>query len=177
MVRVAQDGSGDYCTVQDAIDSVPLENTCRAVICLSPGIYRQPVRLESSGRERLGAGLLLLKVKTLLHRALPLRTLLRKSLQTVVLFITVGFSAGRFTQSSSSLLQTLKRQDTLYLHHGKQYLKDCYVEGSVVFILGNSTTLLEHCHIHCKSQGFITAQSRKTSQESTGYVFLRSQWF
>ncbi|KAL6009065.1 Pectinesterase 31 [Asimina triloba] len=36
-----------------------------------------------------------------------------------------------------------------------------------------STALLEHCHIHCKSAGFITAQSRKSSQESTGYVFLR----
>ncbi|MBA0799515.1 hypothetical protein Gohar_010027, partial [Gossypium harknessii] len=65
-------------------------------------------------------------------------------------------------------------QDTLYLHHGRQYLKDCYIEGSVDFIFGNSTALLEHCHIHCKSAGFITAQSRKTSQESTGYVFLRS---
>lgn len=64
-------------------------------------------------------------------------------------------------------------QDTLYLHHGKQYLKDCYIEGSVDFIFGNSTALLEHCHINCKSQGFITAQSRKSSQESTGYVFLR----
>ncbi|PON37296.1 Pectinesterase, Tyr active site [Parasponia andersonii] len=64
-------------------------------------------------------------------------------------------------------------QDTLYLHYGKQYLKDCYIEGSVDFIFGNSTALLEHCHIHCKSAGFITAQSRKSSQETTGYVFLR----
>jgi pectinesterase len=64
-------------------------------------------------------------------------------------------------------------QDTLYLHYGKQYLKDCYIEGSCDFIFGNSTALLEHCHIHCKSSGFITAQSRKSSQESTGYVFLR----
>ncbi|XP_056692768.1 pectinesterase 31 isoform X3 [Spinacia oleracea] len=64
-------------------------------------------------------------------------------------------------------------QDTLYLHYGKQYLRDCYIEGSVDFIFGNSTALLEHCHIHCKSEGFITAQSRKSSQESSGYVFLR----
>ena len=64
-------------------------------------------------------------------------------------------------------------QDTLYLHYGRQYLKDCYIEGSVDFIFGNSTALLEHCHVHCKSKGFITAQSRKSSQETTGYVFLR----
>lgn len=64
-------------------------------------------------------------------------------------------------------------QNTLYLHNGKQYLKNCYIEGSVDFIFGNSTALLEHCHIHCKSAGFITAQSRKSCQETTGYVFLR----
>ena len=43
IIRVAQDGSGDYRTVQEAIDSVPLCNTRRTVIRLSPGIYRQPV--------------------------------------------------------------------------------------------------------------------------------------
>lgn len=64
-------------------------------------------------------------------------------------------------------------QDTLYLHYGKQYLRDCYIEGNCDFIFGNSIALLEHCHIHCKSAGFITAHSRKSSSESTGYVFLR----
>ncbi|KAM0033505.1 putative pectinesterase [Helianthus debilis subsp. tardiflorus] len=53
------------------------------------------------------------------------------------------------------------------------WVADCYIEGSVDFIFGNNTALLEHCHIHCKSAGFITAQSRKSSQETTGYVFLR----
>lgn len=43
VIRVAQDGSGDYRTVQEAIDAVPLCNTCRTVIRVSPGIYRQPV--------------------------------------------------------------------------------------------------------------------------------------
>jgi len=84
------------------------------------------------------------------------------------------YIASRLIQSCYSLFAKCEMQDTLYLHHGKQYLKDCYIEGSVDFIFGNSTALLEHCHIHCKSQGFITAQSRKSSQESTGYVFLRS---
>jgi pectinesterase len=43
VIRVAQDGSGDYRTVQEAIDAVPLCNTCRTVIRISSGIYRQPV--------------------------------------------------------------------------------------------------------------------------------------
>lgn len=75
--------------------------------------------------------------------------------------------------SSIFFLKSLYLQDTLYLHYGKQYLRDCYIEGSVDFIFGNSTALIEHSHIHCKAAGFITAQSRKTSQETTGYVFFR----
>lgn len=43
IIRVAQDGSGDYRTVQEAIDAIPLGNTCRTVIRISPGLYRQPV--------------------------------------------------------------------------------------------------------------------------------------
>lgn len=43
VIRVAQDGSGDYGTVQEAIDAVPLCNKCRTIIRVSPGIYRQPV--------------------------------------------------------------------------------------------------------------------------------------
>lgn len=43
VITVGQDGASDYRTVQDAIDSVPLCNTCRTVIRISPGVYRQPV--------------------------------------------------------------------------------------------------------------------------------------
>lgn len=56
---------------------------------------------------------------------------------------------------------------------GKHYFKDCYIEGSVDFIFGNSTTLFEHCQIHCKAAGYVTAHSRTSSQETTGFVFLR----
>lgn len=43
VITVSQDGTGDYGTVQDAIDAVPLGNTRRTVIRVAPGIYKQPV--------------------------------------------------------------------------------------------------------------------------------------
>lgn len=44
VVTVSQDGTtGDFRTVQEAIDMVPLCNTCRTVIRVAPGIYRQTV--------------------------------------------------------------------------------------------------------------------------------------
>lgn len=42
-LRVAQDGSGHFRTVQAAIDSLPLPNNKRVVIWVAPGVYRQPV--------------------------------------------------------------------------------------------------------------------------------------
>jgi hypothetical protein len=56
---------------------------------------------------------------------------------------------------------------------GKQLLKNCYVEGSCDFIFGDSTALLEHCHIHYKSTGYITAHGQKSSSEPTGFVFFK----
>lgn len=42
-MTVAQDGSGDFLTVQEAIDAVPFGNTCCTVIRVAPGIYRRPI--------------------------------------------------------------------------------------------------------------------------------------
>lgn len=64
-------------------------------------------------------------------------------------------------------------QETLHLRCGKQYLKNCYIEGIYDFIFGNSTAILEHCHIYCKLAGYITTHGRKSSSESTGFVYLK----
>ncbi|KAL5658335.1 hypothetical protein ACJX0J_031498, partial [Zea mays] len=58
----------------------------------------------------------------------------------------------------------------------QQLLKNCYVEGSCDFIFGDSTALLEHCHIHYKSTGYITAHGQKSSSEPTGFVFFNRSW-
>ncbi|KAG6528454.1 hypothetical protein ZIOFF_010629 [Zingiber officinale] len=43
VLRVAADGSGDFRTVQEAVDAVPFSNRTRTVIQVAPGVYRQPV--------------------------------------------------------------------------------------------------------------------------------------
>ncbi|KAH9603905.1 hypothetical protein KSS87_017989 [Heliosperma pusillum] len=201
VIRVALDGSGDFCSVQDAIDVIPLANTRRTIIRLSPGVYKQPIyvpktknfitfaglspedtvitwnntatRIEHHQASRLigtgtfGCGSVIIEGEDFIAENVTFENSAPQgSGQAVAVRVTADRSAFyncRF----------LGWQDTLYLHYGKQYLRDCYIEGSVDFIFGNSTALLEHCHIHCKSEGFITAQSRKSSQEHTGYVFLR----
>ncbi|KAJ3673823.1 hypothetical protein LUZ60_005815 [Juncus effusus] len=201
VIRVTPDGTGDFPTIQSAVDSVPLGNRVRTVILLSPSTYREPVyipktknfitfcglRPESTviswdntatkinhhqssrviGTGTFGCGSTIVEGEDFIAENVTFENSAPQgSGQAVAIRVTAdrcAFYNCRF----------LGWQDTLYLHYGKQYLRDCYIEGSVDFIFGNSTALLEHSHIHCKSNGFITAQSRKTSQESTGYVFLR----
>ncbi|GMH05109.1 hypothetical protein Nepgr_006949 [Nepenthes gracilis] len=200
-ITVAQDGAGDYRTVQEAVNAVPLGNTRRIVIRVSPGIYKQPVYVPKTKNFITLAGVR--REDTVVtwnntaskiehHQAARLigtgtfgcGSVIVEGDDFIAENITFENSATRGSGQAVALRVTADRcafyncrfhgwQDTLYLHCGKQYLRDCYIEGSVDFIFGNSTSLLEHCHIHCKAEGFITAQSRKSSQETTGYVFIR----
>ena len=63
-------------------------------------------------------------------------------------------------------------QDTLFAHGGRQYYRDCYIEGHVDFIFGNGTAVFENCTIHSKGQGYVTAQWRLSDSETNGFVFL-----
>ncbi|KAL4197931.1 hypothetical protein AMTRI_Chr04g190720 [Amborella trichopoda] len=200
--KVASDGSGDFGSVQEAIDAVvPLCNKQRIVINVMPGVYKQPLYVAKTknlitlrgfspehtiltwdntatnirhhqasrviGTGTFACGSVIIEGEDFIAENITFEnSACEGSGQAVALRVTAdrcAFYCCRF----------LGWQDTLYLHYGKHYLRDCYVEGSVDFIFGNSTALLEHCHVHCKSPGFITAHSRKSPQESTGYVFLR----
>ena len=66
----------------------------------------------------------------------------------------------------------LGHQDTVYTGnaHSRQYFKDCYIEGTTDFIFGPSTVWFEHCDIFCKADSYITAAS--TPQDIPyGYIF------
>ncbi|KAG4914623.1 hypothetical protein JHK87_052180 [Glycine soja] len=188
VITVSQDGTEQCRTVQEAIDAVPLGNTRRTVILVSPGTYRQPIYVAKTKNFITLIGLrpedtLLTwnNTATLIHHHQDAKVIGTGIFGCGTIIVEGGdFIAENITFENSS------PQDTLYLHYGKQYLKDCYIEGSVDFIFGNSTALLEHCHIHCKTAGSITAQSRNSPQEKiicvvtgnggTSYAYLGRPW-
>ncbi|MFD8689116.1 pectinesterase family protein [Streptomyces sp. NPDC059651] len=47
-LTVAKDGSGQYRTVQAAVDAVPAGNTARTVIAIAPGTYRELVKIPAA---------------------------------------------------------------------------------------------------------------------------------
>ena len=66
----------------------------------------------------------------------------------------------------------LGNQDTVYtgMPNTRLYFRDCYIEGTTDFIFGPSTAWFEKCHIHCKTNSYITAASTPQDVEY-GYVF------
>lgn len=65
-------------------------------------------------------------------------------------------------------------QDTIFLNRGRQYFAGCYIAGHVDFIFGGATAFFEKCHIHCLTNGYVTAAS--TPQEQPfGFVFSNCQ--
>jgi pectinesterase len=85
-------------------------------------------------------------------------------------------------------VRLLGHQDTLYAADRKcegtradgspcrvsrQYFRDCYIEGHVDFIFGNSKAFFENCHIHgvAHEEVMLTAHMRTGADQDRGYVF------
>ncbi|WP_405812146.1 pectinesterase family protein [Streptomyces sp. NBC_01520] len=47
-LTVAKDGTGQYTTVQSAVNAIPAGNTARVVISVKPGTYRETVKIPST---------------------------------------------------------------------------------------------------------------------------------
>ncbi len=62
-------------------------------------------------------------------------------------------------------------QDTLRVDNARQYFTNCYLEGRVDFIYGSATAVFDHCEIHSKNGGHVTAANTPQTQPF-GLVFL-----
>jgi pectinesterase len=67
-------------------------------------------------------------------------------------------------------------QDTLYLsgENKRVLLRNCLVEGTVDFIFGGALAVLDHCDIHSMGDGYITAASTAAGQ-AAGIVIVDSR--
>jgi PelA/Pel-15E family pectate lyase len=189
-IVVAADGSGDFRTVQQAVDHVPDNNSQRIVIHIKAGVYREQIRVSSGKRyvtfrgddprktiltyriSALEAGNTRLAFSTFVNadefRAenITFENSFGTGSQAVALFVDADRAEFRNCRF-------LGWQDTLFVNGGRQLFKDCYIEGHVDFIFGSAAAVFENCTIHSKGAGYVTAQYRTSDRENTGFVFLR----
>src|SRR6185437_13750626 len=83
--------------------------------------------------------------------------------------------ADRGDRSIFKHCRFLGHQDTLFADYGRQYYVDSYIEGGVDYIFGNAAAVFERDELHSNGPGFVTAQSRTSPTQPTGYVILNSR--
>jgi pectinesterase len=191
-VVVAKDGSGDYPTVQNAVDHafdrVLAPTTARLIIEIRPGVYHERVRVPHDR---------------------PRVTFLGSDAQSTIITYSVGakdvggtffsatvdinadeFEARNITFENSYGIGTqavaisvhsdravfrncrfLGMQDTLYAASGRQYYVDSYIAGHVDFIFGNAAAVFDHCEIRSRGPGYVAAESRTMAEGTQGFVF------
>jgi pectinesterase len=195
-VVVAADGSGDYRTVQAAFDAVPAGNADWLTIVVKPGTYKEKLTLaaEKTHVRLVGedAARTILTFDNYNQRIDPTtgKNFGTTGSASVHLYandfaaenITFANSAGPVGQavaawvagdrSSFRHCRFLGFQDTLYTFGfgSRQLYEDCYIEGTVDFILGSSTAWFENCQLMGKTGGFFTAASTPDTTRY-GYVF------
>jgi pectinesterase len=83
--------------------------------------------------------------------------------------------ADRGDRSIFKRCRFLGHQDTLFADYGRQYYVDSYIEGGTDYIFGNATAVFDRDELRSNGSGYITAQSRTSAEQTTGYVVLNSR--
>jgi len=196
VIRVAQDGSGNFTTMQAAINSIPPKNKKPVTIIVKKGIYREKLFLDSLkqfvaivGEDKLNTVLtwndhtgkiapngdtintrtswsFKIKADNFTARDITFRN-------------DAGFTAGQAVAVESDgdkavfiNCRFIGNQDVLFTNSDKsrQYYENCYIEGTTDFIFGSSTVWFEKCHVYSKKNSHVTAASTPKEKEF-GYVF------
>jgi len=197
---VAKDGSGDFSSVQDAIDSAPESRTRPWRIFIKAGTYSEHVcipeanpfiSLIGEGRDRVTIADSRLCGGSGPHfKPRYGATVVSLAADVYMEGLTIDNSWGVERKAGPQALALYTNGDRTILHRcrlrsyqdtyltstqrqARHYLKDCEIEGAVDFIYGQGDVLFDSCTISVvrKSGGWIVAPCHDNGTR-WGYVFL-----
>lgn len=193
-VIVAQDGSGDFTSIQDAIDAAKAFPPKRITIFIKNGIYREKVRIPSWNNtlSLIGEDV----EKTIIVWDDHFNKMKRGRNSTFFTYtmkveaddfyaenLTIENAAGPVGQAVALHVEGnrcrfknckfLGNQDTAYLdgENSNQLFSNCTITGTTDFIFGSATVVFKECTIISKSDSYITAASTTKGKEF-GFVFM-----
>jgi len=197
---VAQDGSGDFKTIQEAVNKVRDHSQQKTTILIKNGIYHEKLVIPSWKKNIALVGES--KENTIITNddysgkdfpnhdftgnpkfsTYTSYTVLMQGNDCSAENLTIRNTAGRVGQAVALMIEAdrcavkncviLGNQDTLYLaKDGRNYFQDCYIEGTTDFIFGEATVVFERCIIKSLQNSYITAAST-TKEQAFGFVFF-----
>ncbi|MEA3186247.1 MAG: hypothetical protein QOD99_77 [Chthoniobacter sp.] len=198
-ITVAADGTGDFNTVQGAIDFVPFSpaNTIPRTITVKNGTYTELVHLRGGqnlitlqGQSRDGTVIGYLNNNTVLNDMVTQNTLaVRGSFSSNANDFTLyNLSIKNLTPEFGSQAEALvingpraivnhvslySYQDTLLMNSGSGFFTDCYIEGAVDYMWGGAATFFQRCELKANgntSAGDGTYYTQARNAAPTGNV-------
>lgn len=192
-IVVANDGSGTYKTIKEAIKKAPEKSNRRTIIYVKAGKYEEDKLKVGRKKRNLmfigdGVGKTVITGKksvvadkiTTFHTASFAAT----GQGFIARDITFENYAGPGNHQAVALrvgadhavvyrCEIKGYQDTLYVHSQRQFYRECNIYGTVDFIFGNAAVVFQNCTMHARKpmetqKNTITAQNRKDPNQNTG---------
>jgi pectinesterase len=196
-ITVATDGSGQFKTIQEALDSAPKADQSPMKIFIKPGVYREKILIDwpmvhlvgtdadatktvvtfDDYATKIGADgkpLGMYRTSTVTVRAPDFHAENLTFENTASPRKIVAQAVAMDVVSDRAVFRNCRfsgNQDTLYANSGRQYYWHCLIRGDVDFIFGNARAFFDQCEIQNSGNGgYVTAQSRRSDDQPTGYV-------
>lgn len=191
---VAQDGSGDFKTINDAVAAIPKKNQQgRYAIYVKAGDYKEYVTITKDMANVFMYGDGPTKTRVIGDRSnvggfatIATRTFSAEGpgfiCKSMGFVNTAGPEAHQavalHVQGDMSVFFNCRfeaYQDTLYVHANRQFFRNCEILGTVDFIFGNSAALFQNCLMTVRKpmdsqSNMVTAQGRTDPNMPTGIV-------
>ena len=189
-IVVSRDGTGNFRTLQEAIESARAFMDYTVTIYVKNGVYKEKVivpswveNIDIIGEDR-DKTIITYDDHANINKMGTFRTYTVKVEGSDITFknLTIENNAAQLGQAVALHTEgdrlkfincrILGNQDSIYTgaKFTRLYFKDCYIDGTTDFIFGPSTALFEDCIIHSKRNSYVTAAS--TPKEAKyGYVF------
>ena len=187
---VSRDRTGDFRTLQEAVESARAFMDYTVTIYVKNGVYKEKVivpswveNIDIIGEDR-DKTIITYDDHANINKMGTFRTYTVKVEGSDITFknLTIENNAAQLGQAVALHTEgdrlkfincrILGNQDTIYTgaKFTRLYFKDCYIDGTTDFIFGPSTALFENCMIHSKRNSYVTAAS--TPKEAKyGYIF------
>ena len=194
---VAKDGSGDFTTIQSAINAARAFPDQAIAIFVKNGVYEEKVRVyswntnlslvgESKEYTIITYGDYFDNIALGRNSTFHTYTLKVEANDFTMKHITIENSAGPVGQAVALHVEGdrchfvncrfLGNQDTVYTagEGARQFFDGCYIAGTTDFIFGEATAAFYKCQINSKSNSYITAASTP-EHIPYGYLFLECE--